>query len=108
MGTTQATANGLEMLQTVKDAAKAAAAAVKPNPDTGKVSKAARKRAYRAAIRDNRRAINEALKMPDVYINGLAIRSCRSGQYGSLHVSNYDQSAKAKKAKTVKTSVTHS
>ncbi len=98
MGTNEVSVSGLAILKTIRDEARQAAASVTPNAENGKISKAARKRAYRAVVRGNQRKIAAALRVK-TYINGLNIRACASGMYGSLHVSDYDKTSKAKTPK---------
>jgi hypothetical protein len=78
--------------------AKQAAAMVAPSVATGKVSRAARKRAFRASMRDSQRRISHALNAKGVYVNGAVVRSGRNGSYGSVFFSDYDATKKTKKA----------
>jgi type II secretory pathway pseudopilin PulG len=91
-------------IATIEDAiakAKQAASLVAPSV-TGKVSRAARKRAFRAALRDNKRAISHALNASGVFVNGATVRNGRNGKYGAVFFSNYEKGTKKDTATATK------
>jgi hypothetical protein len=64
-------------------------------------SKAAKKRAYRAAMVAEKRLIVRALLAKEVRTTSASIRACALGNYGSLFLADYDKpKAKAKAAKS--------
>jgi type II secretory pathway pseudopilin PulG len=93
---------GIATIEDAIAAAKQAAAMVSPNA-AGKVSRAARKRAFRSALRDNKRAISHALNASGVFVNGATVRNGRNGKYGAVFFSNYDKATATKATATKKT-----
>jgi hypothetical protein len=88
---------GIEVVAEAIAKAKQAAAIVTPAVTGGKVSRAARKRAFRLAMRDQRRNVTHALNSKGVYLNGAVVRSGRGGKYGAVFFSDYDNASKGSK-----------
>jgi hypothetical protein len=85
---------GIEAVAEAIAKAKQAAAMVAPSVTGGKVSRAARKRAFRQAMRDSKRTVLHAMNADGVRLNGAVVRSGRGGKYGAVFFSDYDKATK--------------